>query len=104
MKVVLLVEWDNAKDESRYEKYVELNREPRPPEWMKKMLEEGIIKASGWSDNTGHIIRWNEFENIEAFTKLWNSEEWHKMMLRLNPIVDNLRFRLLRPGVIIPEE
>ncbi|GAG28118.1 unnamed protein product [marine sediment metagenome] len=103
MKVALLVEWDNAKDESRYKKYGEQTREPRP-EWLEKMVEEGLFKGSGWTDNTGHVIRWFEFENMEAFAKLWNHEGWHKRWLRRSPVLDNLRFRLLRPSMSIPEE
>ena len=102
MKVVFLVEWDNAKDESRYKKYAEQLKEPRP-EWFKKLVEEGIFKGRNWTDNTGHIIRWVEFENMEAFSKLWNNEEWQKMWLSFNPVVDNLSLRLLRPSVTIPE-
>ncbi len=103
MKVALLVEYDNAKDESRYKKYGEQSREGMP-EWFKKLVEETNVKFSDWADNTGHIISWLEFENMEDFAKLWNNEEWHKWWLRRNPFVDNLRFRLLRPSVTIPEE
>ena len=72
MKVVFLIEWDNAKDESRYKKYAEQLREPTP-EWMKKMVEETNLKVSHWADNTGHIISWVEFENMEAFAKMWDN-------------------------------
>ena len=98
------MEHDNAKDESRYKKYAELTRGP-DPEWVKKMLEETNVKVSGWADNTGHIINWFEFENMEAFAKMWNTEEWQKHVgLSLGPLVDNLHFRILRPSVDIPEE
>ncbi len=103
MAVVLSVEWDNAKDESRYKRYGEQSREGMP-EWFKKLVEEGIFKVSGWADNTGHIVNFFEFENMEAFSKLWNNEESHKYWLRRNPVVDNMRFRLLRPSVTIPDE
>ena len=102
MAVVLLMEHDNAKDGSRYKKYAELTRGP-DPEWVKKMLEETNVKVSGWADNTGHIINWFEFENMEAFAKMWNTEEWHKWWLSRNPFRDNLSFRLLRPSVPVPE-
>lgn len=103
MTVVLLAEYDNAKDESRYKKYREQSREP-DPEWWKKFVEETNAKVSIWSDNTGHIIYWFEFENMEGYAKLWGNEEWHKWWLRRRPVVDNVSFRLLRPSVPIPEE
>jgi L-rhamnose mutarotase len=96
------VEWDNAKDESRYKKYAEQTREPAP-EWLTKLVGETNIKASSWGDNTGHIVNWWEFENMEAFAKMWNNEEWQKWWLRRNPVVDNLRIRFLRPSITIPE-
>ena len=102
MAVVLMIEWDNAKDESRYKKYGEQTREGRP-EWMKKLVEEGIVKGRSWADNTGHIVAWFEFDNIEAFAQLWGNEEWQNYWLRRNPVVDNVSFRLLRPAVTIPE-
>jgi hypothetical protein len=102
MKVVLLVEWDNAKDESRYKKYAEQNREPIP-EWWTKLAEETNVKSGEWADNTGHMVNWLEFENIEAYAKLWGNEEWHKFWLSRNPFRDNLSFRLLRPSIPVPE-
>ena len=105
MAVVLSVEWDNAKDESRYNKYGEWSRSGHTRVFWEKKLEEGIVKnMSQWADNTGYIIFWAEFENMEAFAKLWSDEEFHKSWLEINPLVDNLRFRILRPSVTIPDE
>ncbi len=102
MKVVLLVEWDNAKDESRYKKYAEQSREPIP-EWWNKLTDETNVKTSGWVDNTGHIIQWLEFENMEDLAKMWNSEEWQNRWTKWNWLVDNLSFRFLRPALGVPE-
>jgi hypothetical protein len=103
MKVVLFMEFDNPKDGSRFKKYAEQTREP-DPEWVKKLVEESNVKYSDWTDNTGHIISWFEFENMEAFSKMWYTEEWQKrIQLKLSPLVDNLRIRLLRPTVTISE-
>jgi len=96
------MEYDNTKDRARYKRYADFTREPHP--WWQKMEKEGIVKTSGWADNTGHIVNWLEFENMEAFAKLWADEEYRKWVLEFNPLVDNLRFRLLRPSVSIPEE
>ena len=101
MKVVLLVEWDNAKDESRYKEYAKRSREP--PEWWNKLVEESNVKVSNWVDNTGHIINWLEFENMEALAKVWDSEDWQNRWTKWNWLVDNLSFRFLRPALGVPE-
>ena len=92
------MEWDNAKDESRLKRYMEMQSEPRP-EWFKKLFEEVKVKQSSWADNTGHIVNLIEFENMEVFAKLWDNEEWHKWWRRMTPVVDNMRFRVLRPSI-----
>jgi hypothetical protein len=73
------VEWDNAKDESRYKRYGEWSRSGRARVYWEKKVEEGIVKnISQWADNTGHLILWIEFVDIDAFAKLWADEEFHK--------------------------
>ena len=76
LKVVLLVEWDNPKDETRNKKRLKHGSEVGTPYYEKKR-EEGIKwEMSGWSDNTGHMIGWHEFETVEDFAKIWNDEEF----------------------------
>jgi hypothetical protein len=105
MPVVVMIEWDNAKDESRYEKYAKLSRTQGGVGYtplLQKMIKEGVAKTSGWTDNTGHLVGWWEFENLEAYAKLWADEEFHRRWLQSNPLVDNARIRILRPAVPIP--
>jgi hypothetical protein len=98
MAVVMFSEWDNAKDEARYKKYGELSR-GKTMEWFQKKVKEGVIKnVSSWSDNTGHIILWCEFDGIDLVAKLWKDEEFHKLMMEFFPFVDNMKTRLMRPA------
>jgi len=102
-----MLEWNNAKDESRYKKYGEVSRgygEKGPPETMKKLMDEGLLKMKGWADSTGRIIYWFEFENMEAFGKMWADQEFQSKLLRYNPLVDNMRVSILRPSVPVPED
>jgi hypothetical protein len=107
LKIAILVEWDNAKDESRYKKYGEVTGEMMkqgPVATVKKLVEEGVAKGGAWADNTGHIINLFEFENMEAFGKVWTDSEWHMRYLQINPLVDNMRVRVLRPSIPVPED
>ena len=105
MSVILMLEWTNAKDISRFKKYGEFSRSGRGAAYWQKKKDEGIVKNfSNWADNSGYLIFWVEFENIDDFAKLWADEEYHKLFLDWNPLVDNLRFRLLRTAVTIPED
>jgi hypothetical protein len=110
MNVGLIVEWDNAKDRARYKRYAEFtrggNREKYPElfKHLEGLTEKGVAKVGAWADNTGHIINFWEFDSTEVFSEVWNNLDWHRMYMELNPLVDNLRFRLLRPSVDIPEE
>jgi hypothetical protein len=31
---------------------------------------------------------------MNVFSEIWADEKWHKYMMDLNPLVDNVRFRL----------
>ena len=105
MPVVYLMEWDIPKDEERSEKRRKWFREVMMPNWEKIVEEKGIkFKGGSWSDNTGHTIWWNRFETMEDFAKAWDDERWQQMSARWAYFVDNLRIRLLRPSVTIPED
>ena len=106
MSVVLMWEHDNAKDEERYRKYAEFvtwrkglaKKYAKYVDLFYKMTQEGKLKYNAWADNTGHVITWYEFDSIESFAKMWSLDEWHQYMLEANPLVDNVRMRLLRQG------
>ena len=104
MPVYLVSEHDNAKDEERYRKYQKYIVEEYWP-WNQKMIEKGVYKATNLADNTGHMIAISEFENFEAFEKMWNDPEWNSIMIKWSQLVDNGKLRLCRTGRIIePKE
>ena len=105
MTVVQLVEWDNPKDPERHIKQLKYWSEVIGPYWDKLVKEKGIkVESTAWSDNTGHMINWNEFETVEDFAKLWEDEGWQQRLAAFQHLLDNMRIRLLRPSLTIPEE
>jgi len=105
MPVVFMREWDNPKDEERNEKRRKYGREVWNPYW-KKLVEEKGIKAKGsiWVDNTGHVVVWGEYETMEDFSKMWEDERLQQMWSQQAYFADNVRHRLLRPSITIPED
>lgn len=105
MPVVYLLEWDNPKDEERNEKRLKYEKEILTP-YSRKLIKEKNIKveSSDWSDNTGHVVGWLKFETMEDFAKMWNDERQQQMIARWAYLVDNVRTRLLRPLLTIPED
>jgi len=104
LKVVLLWEWDNPKDEERNKKRLKHGYEVVAP-YLEKKREEGIkYESSVWSDNTGHMVGWFEYETEEDFVKMWGDDEFHHIMARRAYYVDNASHRLLRPTIRLPEE
>ena len=100
MTVLLLAEWDNPKDETRLKKVNEWEST-----FMQRKIEEGIVKkVSQWTDGSGHIYWIAEFDDIDAYAKVWGEEEFHVKMIRWNRLVDNMSIRLLRPTMSVPLE
>ena len=98
-------EWDNPKDPERNRKRLKFQSEVWKPYWDKLVKEKGIkFKSRSWSDNTGYIISWGEFETMEDFSKAWEDERHQQMWAAWTFLVDNARIRLLRPGLTIPED
>jgi len=105
MPVVGIVEWDNPKDEERNKKRLKFGREVMMPYWEKLVKEKGIKAEGGaWSDNTGHMISWWEFETMEDFSKMWEDKRWQQMRGQWTYYADNVSIRLLRPSIDIPED
>jgi hypothetical protein len=85
----------------RMETYGKRINEAREP--LQKWKKEGIIKSSSsWADNTGLIVGLWEFENAEAFSKLWGQEEFHRLMTRICGSVNNAEIRVMRPAGFEP--
>jgi len=100
LTAVLMMEWDNPKEEARLKEYREYTRESLSS-WDRR-VKEGIVKSYGsWTDGSGHMIFWVEFENVERFSKLWSDKEYQMSTTRFHPLADNVRIRLLRPGIVV---
>jgi len=104
MPVYIVTEWDNAKDETRYSKYQKWVVEEWSP-YQAKNLEKGGYKATGLADNTGHMMGFFEFKDLEALGTMWNDPKWNSLMIKMSQLVDNMRIRLCRASrPIEPEE
>lgn len=99
MKVGMIFEWDNPKDEERNKKRLEKSKEIN--EYFYKIAEERRIKAKGsvWADGTGHVIQWSENESLEEFSKWWEDMHLQQLLAELSLLVDNMNIRLLRPMI-----
>lgn len=105
MPVVLLVEWDNPKCDERNKERQKYQNEVWSPYGEKLIEEKGVkVKSSGWSDNTGHIVVWREYDSMEDFAKEWEDERNQQMWARWTHFADNIRYRLLRPSITVPED
>jgi len=98
MKMAMLIEYDNPKDEVRIKKVYEQD-DLVTPFWQKK-VKEGLVKnLSNWADNTGHIIIFVEFESGEKLGKFLSDGDFHQIAMKAAESVDNLTYRVLRPAV-----
>ena len=102
LNILVITEWETFKDEAKVKKYYEyLETEP-----FRVHMEalESEVKDKGWSAAPGHIVRIQEYESMEEFSKLWSDEEYHKKLIKLNRLVKNLSIRILRPAIPAPPE
>ena len=98
MKMAIMYEYDNPKDEARMKKILEEPDKTTP--FFQRKLEEGIVKnISSWADNTGHIVVFIEFENGENLGKFLGDEEFHRLATETAVGIDNIAYRILRPAV-----
>jgi len=91
----------NSKNEEKRQRY----RKWIVDEWMpyaNEIQEKGIAKGKGWTDGTGTMYGLWEFEDMDAFAKLWKDERFHKYTVRRNELVDKLTIKVCRPGMVIP--
>ena len=95
-----MIEWDVPKKGERLDAYWSFMKEKLSP--LKQIQIDLNLgeRDTIFGDNTGHMVRLLEFENIEDFGKLWNEPEFQKVWGRFALIVDNLSYRLCRPGIM----
>jgi len=101
MKVVMLGEFNTPKEPERNKRRYQFADEVGKPYWDKKD-KEVKMKRSGWSNGSGVVIFWWEFETLEDFNKLWGDEEFQILMARWSYFVDNVKIRVLWPSHDIP--
>ena len=101
MVVYLFMTQENAKNEAKRQKYRKWIVEEFQP-YVTELLEKGFFKTTGWTDGTGTMYGLWEFEDMDALAKLWNDENFHRHTIRRNELVDKLKIKLCRPGMIIP--
>ncbi len=99
MVVYLFWEQDNAKDEEKRQRYRKWVIEEWQP-YAEKYKD--IVKATGFTDGTGKMYGLWEFADMDALGKVWNDEEFQRLTIRRNELVDKLSVKLCRPGLIIP--
>ena len=102
--VVLLIEWDNPRDEERNKKRLKHEWEVSDPHWIKMVKEKDIkVDSSIWAENTGHMYMWMKFETMEDFAKMWNDERHQQIWAQWAKLRENVKNHLLRPEITIPE-
>ena len=99
MRVLVILEWDNPKDEERLKKYYGLPR--ADSEYMQAAMK-GLCRATIWTDGTGHNVETQEFESMEDFAKLWGDDEYHRGFVRVCRTVDNASRRIMREAISVP--
>ena len=99
MKCVLCVEYNSPKDEARSKQLLDLQTKvaAKTEEWTKSGLLSPDVEM--WADNTGRIMYWFPFENMEKFAKFYGNEEVQKLMAIASGLLEDISIRLLRPGI-----
>ncbi|MHA2074510.1 MAG: hypothetical protein ACW97X_07815 [Candidatus Hodarchaeales archaeon] len=100
MKIALLIECDNPKNEIRWNKLVEMA--PKIGVFFEKKVKERILSSvSNWTDNTNHLVVWIEFGITQNSAKFYDEEEFHQLATDYAKIADNVSIRALRPGISV---
>ena len=104
MKVLVIWEWENFKDEEKLKKYYEFNTKTFQPFLQKK--HEGVKRKSlgGWVEQPGCVVDMTEYESMEEFSKIWSDEEVQRELINFGRLVKNLKMRILRPSIMAPPE
>ena len=99
MKMLVIVEWDNTKNEERLKKFYEYTTTYL--EYVNR-VDKGICKRNTWVDGTGHHFQTQEFESMEDYVKVWGDDEYFSRFVRFCRLVDNARTHVLRPAISVP--
>ena len=103
VKWVLCVEYRNPKDEARGKRLLDLQKklEGKAEKWVKSGLLSPDVEI--FTDNTGLFVYWFPFESMEKFGKFYDNEEVQKVFAIASGLLDDIRIRLLRPGIDVSD-
>ena len=62
--------------------------------------DKGYHPTTSFGDNTGHMVWLWEFEDTDAFSKIWNDKDWQRVMSGFPQVVKNVNYRLGRPPIM----
>jgi hypothetical protein len=99
MTVVLLIEWDNPLENERMNAYRKFTHEST---FWADQLNDGILnRFNSWADTTNarHIVFLAEFESWEKLAQLMGSKRFQRGAKEFAYMVDNLKYRLMRPAI-----
>ena len=99
MTVLLLIEWDNPLESERMDKYREFTHEST---FWEDQEREGVVeRLHSWADTTNsrHIVFLAEFEDWIKLAELMGSKRFQRGAREFAYMVDNLKYRLMRPTV-----
>ena len=99
MPLYLLMECEVPKDKALVEDYWKVIEEKGMP-LLEKMQKEKGFKSINMADNAGHQLWLWEFEDTDAFSKLWNSKEYHSFCANIQFAVTDMKIRILRPSML----
>jgi hypothetical protein len=103
MPVYLVWENELAKDKERRNEYRKVILEEYMP-YVEKMQKKGVFKITGLGDNTGYVLGIMEFEDLDAFGKVWNDDKFHFMVGKIAQLVNKSKIRLCRPSRLRPRD
>ena len=100
MKVLVLTTWENPKSVEGLKKYYEYIE--KYGQYLDERRKKYNVKASAWSDGTGKMYMLDEFENLEAYAKYNDDEEFQKKFIHFCRLVNNVKVKVLREAISVP--
>jgi hypothetical protein len=99
MTVLLFIEWDNPLESERMNKYRKFTHESTF--WEDQVNEGTLERFNSWADTTNsrHIVFLAEFEDWNKLATLMGSKRFQRGTREFAYMVDNLKYRLMRPTV-----
>jgi hypothetical protein len=99
MVVQLFIEWDNPIEEERMVKYRDFSR--GSTFWSDQVKKGAVERYSTWADTTNsrHIVALFEFNSWVKLADVMGARDFQDGARTFSYLVDNLKYRVLRPTV-----